>query len=67
MKLACLSCNFIGGYGDRLQKVEVLEHPKNEPGLANLSFYRGLRRPIAKSRGARTPKKLNWPGQFAIL
>ena len=31
----------MGGYGDRLQKVEVLEHLKNETGLANLSFYRG--------------------------
>ena len=53
MNLAWPICHFIGGYGDLLQKVEVLEHPKNEPGLANLSFYRGLRRPIAKSRGAR--------------
>ena len=30
MKLAWPICHFIGGYGDLLQKVEVLEHQKNE-------------------------------------
>ena len=39
MKLAWPICHFIGGYGDLLQKVEVLEHPKNETGLANLYLF----------------------------
>ena len=60
MQLACLSCNFIGGYGDRLQKVEVLEHPKNEPGLANLSFYRGYGDLLQKVEVLEHPK--NEPG-----
>ena len=67
MKLACLSCNFIGGYGDRLQKVEVLEHPKNEPGLANLSFYRGLRRPIEHKNEKKHQHKPTVPDTVAIL
>ena len=50
MKLAWPICHFIGGYGDLLQKVEVLEHPKNETALANLSFYRDHRPRMQNSK-----------------